>query len=84
MSLNLLPKFIFRLFSNNRYFKLSANLTYLRLIFFRFAAAAIAAFGAISLDNRAEKVPIDSKVKFNEVAEEQALILHDNLEVRDR
>ncbi|XP_015748308.1 PREDICTED: coiled-coil domain-containing protein 60-like [Acropora digitifera] len=50
----------------------------------RFAAAAIAAFGAISLDNRAEKVPIDSKIKFNEVAEEQALILHDNLEVRDR
>lgn len=50
----------------------------------RFAAAAIAAFGAISLDNRAEKVPIDSKTKFNEVAEEQALILHDNLEVRDR
>ncbi|KAK2559999.1 Coiled-coil domain-containing protein 60 [Acropora cervicornis] len=30
------------------------------------------------------KVPIDSKIKFNEVAEEQALILHDNLEVRDR
>lgn len=50
----------------------------------RFAAAAIAAFGAITLDNRAEKVPIDSKIKFNEVAEEQALILHDNLEVRDR
>lgn len=46
--------------------------------------AAIAAFGAISLDHRAEKVPIDSKVKFNEVAEEKALILHDNLEVRDR
>ena len=51
---------------------------------FRFAAAAIAAFGAISLDHRAEKVPIDSKTKFNEVAEEKSLVLHDNLEVRDR
>jgi len=57
---------------------------YLRSFFFRFAAAAIAAFGAISLDHRVEKVPIDLKTRFNEVAEEQALILHDNLEVRDR
>ena len=57
---------------------------YLRSFFFRFAVAAIAAFGAISLDHRAEKVPIDSKTRFNEVAEAQALILHDNLEVRDR
>ena len=54
------------------------------IFFIRFAAAAIAAFGAISLDHRTEKVPIDSKTKFNEVAEEKALILHDNLEVRDR
>ncbi|XP_078384035.1 uncharacterized protein LOC144666472 [Oculina patagonica] len=50
----------------------------------RFAAAAIAAFGAISLDHRAEKVPVESKTKFNEVADEKALVLHDNLEVRDR
>lgn len=50
----------------------------------RFAAAAIAAFGAISLDHRTEKVPVESKTKFDEVAEEKALILHDNLEVRDR
>ncbi|XP_020617163.1 uncharacterized protein LOC110055123 isoform X2 [Orbicella faveolata] len=50
----------------------------------RFAAAAIAAFGAISLDHRAEKVPGDLKTKFNEVADEKALVLHDNLEVRDR
>lgn len=50
----------------------------------RFAAAAIAAFGAISLDHRVEKVPIDLKTKFNEVADEKALVLHDNLEVRDR
>ena len=56
----------------------------MRSFYLRFAAAAIAAFGAISLDHRAEKVPIDSKTRFNEVAEEQALILHDNLEVRDR
>ena len=51
---------------------------------FRFAAAAIAAFGAISLDHRAEKVPGDMKTKFNEMADEKALVLHDNLEVRDR
>lgn len=50
----------------------------------RFAAAAIAAFGTISLDHRVEKVPIDLKTKFNEVADEKALVLHDNLEVRDR
>ena len=31
-----------------------------------------------------EKVPIDLKTKFNEVADEKALVLHDNLEVRDR
>lgn len=50
----------------------------------RFAAAAIAAFGAISLDHRAEKVPGALKTKFNEVTDEKALVLHDNLEVRDR
>ena len=50
----------------------------------RFAAAAIAAFGAISLDQRTDKVPQEMKTKFNEVAEEKALVLHDNLEVRDR
>ena len=52
--------------------------------FCRFAAAAIAAFGAISLDNRVEKVPVEMKKKFKEVANEKALVLHDNLEVRDR
>lgn len=58
----------------------------MNIIYFssRFAAAAIAAFGAISLDHRVEKVPIDLKTKFNEVADEKALVLHDNLEVRDR
>ena len=50
----------------------------------RFAAAAIAAFGAISMDHRVDKVPDDMKSKFNEVSEEKALVLHDNLEVRDR
>lgn len=59
---------------------------WINIIYFspRFAAAAIAAFGAISLDHRVEKVPIDLKTKFNEVADEKALVLHDNLEVRDR
>ena len=44
----------------------------------------MAAFGAISLDQRTETVPEEMKMKFEEVAEEKALVLHDNLEVRDR
>jgi len=50
----------------------------------RFAAAAIAAFGTITLDHHVDKVPTEMKSKFEEVAEEKALVLHDNLEVRDR
>ncbi|EDO45458.1 predicted protein [Nematostella vectensis] len=50
----------------------------------RFAAAAIAAFGAITLDHNKDKIPTELKSKFDEVAEEKALVLHDNLEVRDR
>ncbi|XP_031558698.1 uncharacterized protein LOC116295108 [Actinia tenebrosa] len=50
----------------------------------RFAAAAIAAFGTITLDHHVDKVPVEMKSKFEEVAEEKALVLHDNLEIRDR
>jgi hypothetical protein len=31
-----------------------------------------------------DKVPVEMKSKFEEVAEEKALVLHDNLEIRDR
>ena len=50
----------------------------------KFIAAAIASFGAVSKSEKAEKLPTELKTKFEEVGEEQALILHDNLEVVER
>ncbi|KAK3748604.1 hypothetical protein QZH41_016425 [Actinostola sp. cb2023] len=50
----------------------------------RFHAAAIAAFGTITLDHHVDKVPVEMKSKFKEIADEKALVLHDHLEVRDR
>ena len=50
----------------------------------KFAAAAIATFGAITIDSRVEKIPDQMKSKFSEVQEEKSLVLHDNLEILDR
>eukprot|EP00112_Aurelia_sp_Birch-Aquarium-sp1_P024487 Seg778.1 transcript_id=Seg778.1/GoldUCD/mRNA.D3Y31 product="Deleted in malignant brain tumors 1 protein" protein_id=Seg778.1/GoldUCD/D3Y31 len=50
----------------------------------KFVAAAIATFGAISANSKAHKLPKECKEKFEVVAAESALVLHDNLEQRER
>ena len=50
----------------------------------RTLAAAISTFGPISANAQADGITSHFKEKFEELTEESALILHDNLELRER
>ena len=73
-----------RILHNHERYIESRLLTVTCLNVIRFHAAAIAAFGTITLDHHVDKVPVEMKSKFKEIADEKALVLHDHLEVRDR
>eukprot|EP00794_Sanderia_malayensis_P012334 gene12334-13608_t len=47
-------------------------------------AAAIASYGAISINKKVDKMPLHLRDKFDELSKENDLILHDNLEQRER